>query len=233
MSISRKKIHEHEKEQFKKLFQWENAENFSDRMKILEVFLHTERHVTLDELAGLLRDAGYRLDPDFVKDTLKLMCDFSFAQRSRFNNGEIRYEHRHLGMHHDHMICVKCGKIKEFANDELESLQVRIADDNGFHMLQHKMEIYGICRECLESRVQFIPLSSAKPGEKLVIRGLKGGPQLRMRLMAMGLRTGDRIEVITNTGTGQMVIAADYNRYVIGREMAQKVLVQSASAGNH
>ena len=92
-----KRVHSREKEQFKKLFQQENIENFEDRFKILEIFLQTERHVTVSELVQLLNDNGYSFAPDFVRNTLKLMCRFGFARKNRFDNGEMRYEHRHLG----------------------------------------------------------------------------------------------------------------------------------------
>jgi Fur family ferric uptake transcriptional regulator len=88
------------------------------------------------------------------------------------------------------------------------------------------MDIYGICADCLKACNREVPLISAKQGEKLVITDLIGGTTLRMRLLTMGLRLGDKLEVITNQNQGQLVIAADAKRYVIGRGMAEKILVQ-------
>jgi Fur family ferric uptake transcriptional regulator len=223
-----KPIHYQEKEQFKKLFRQEQIDCFEDRFKILEIFLKTEKHVTIDEMVELLAQNGVHLDSEFVRETMKLMCRFGFAQKSQFDNGELRYEHRHLGQHHDHMICTKCRKIIEFEENRLEELQIKITAAYGFHMLQHKMEIYGICSECLEGRIQLMPLIMAKAGEKLVLKEFSGGVGARMRLLSMGLRPGDEVEVITNNNQGQMVIAADYNRYVLGRGLAQKILVEPA-----
>ncbi|MEE9118325.1 MAG: transcriptional repressor, partial [Calditrichia bacterium] len=101
-----KQIHRQEKEQFKKLFKQEHIDNFEDSFNVLEIFLQTEHHVTAEELFDLLTENGYQYELDFVRDTLKLMCRFGFAQKNRFDNGEVRYEHRHLGQHHDHMICI-------------------------------------------------------------------------------------------------------------------------------
>lgn len=221
-----KQLHIQEKEQFKKLFKQEQIDCFEDRFKVLEVFLQTEKHVTIDEMVGLLEKNGWSLDSEFVRETMKLMCRFGFAQKSRFDNGDLRYEHRHLGQHHDHMICTKCRKIIEFEDDRLEELQINIAAAGGFHMLQHKMEIYGICEECLKDRIQLMVLIMAKPGERLVLRDFNGGPNARMRLLSMGLRLGDEIEVISNNSQGQMAIAADYKRYVLGRGFAEKILVE-------
>ena len=221
-----KQIHLQEKRQFKKLFKQEHIDNFEDRFKILEAFLQTEKHVTVEDVVRLLEDNGWKLERDFVHETLQLMSRFGFAHQSRFDSGVILYEHRHLGQHHDHMICTKCRKILEFEEDRIEQLQIKIAAAQGFHVLQHKLEIYGICNRCLEDRIQLMPLSLAKPGEHLVIRETRGGAGSKMRLLTMGLRKGDRIEVITNNGYGQLAIAADLKRYVLGRGLAEKIMVE-------
>jgi Fur family ferric uptake transcriptional regulator len=114
----------------------------------------------------------------------------------------------------------------EFKEEKLENLQVQIATAYGFHMLQHKMEIYGICSECLKERIHLMPLGMAKQGERMIIKDFTGGSSARMRLLTMGLRPGDEIEVVTNHNRGQMVIALDYKRYVIGQGLAQKILVE-------
>jgi Fur family ferric uptake transcriptional regulator len=221
-----KEIHSHERHQFETLFKQEKIDRFDDRFKILEAFLQIEQHITVDSLAAILKEKNIPLSPDFIEDTLELMHRFGFAQKNRFDDGVARYEHRHLGQHHDHMICTKCGEIIEFKNDQLEQLQTQVVADYGFHMLQHRMEIYGICAECQQSRQHQMPLHAAKPGEKVVIRELTGGSNIRLRLLSMGLRVNDTVEVITNNGQGQLVVAVDFQRFVLGRGMSQKIIVQ-------
>ncbi len=221
-----KAIHRQEWEQLKKLFQQEHIDQFENRYTILEAFLRTESHITTAELIQILNDNGHSFSPDFVRDTLKLMCRFGFAQKNRFDNGQVRYEHRHLGQHHDHMVCTKCRKIIEFEDEKLERLQAQIASTHGFLMLQHKMKIYGICFNCMNSRIEMMPLVAAKQGERLVIDDFTGGTTSRLRLMTLGLRIGDEIEVVTNLGQGQLVIAASDKRYVLGRGLAEKVMVK-------
>jgi Fur family transcriptional regulator, ferric uptake regulator len=220
-------VHRQEKEQLQKLFTQEHIDRFEDRFKVYETFLKTERHVTIDELAQLLDANGDHFDFDFVQDTLELMSHFGFARVNQFESGPIRYEHRHLGQHHDHMICTKCRQILEFENEALEEMQIKIAGKLGFHMLQHKMEIYGICADCQKQRAGIMPLLSAKQGERLVVSEFTGGRQSHMRLTSMGLRLGDRIEVVTNMPEGRVVVAADNKRYVLGRGLANKIIVQS------
>lgn len=222
-------IHNQEKEQFVKLFKQDRIDRFNDRLTVLEVFLRTEHHVTAQELTVLVDENGENLDVAFVRDTLALMCHYGFARRYRFDNGEPRYEHLHLGQHHDHMICTKCNQIFEFQNQAVEQLQLQIAAQSGFHLLQHKMELYGICRQCLDRRDIQISLDHARKGERLVIKAFTGGAASRLRLMSMGLRIGDQIEILTNVHKGQMVVAADFKRLVIGRGLAEKIQVSLAS----
>ncbi|MGD9007659.1 MAG: transcriptional repressor [Desulfobacteraceae bacterium] len=224
-------IHKQEKEQFVKLFKQDRIDRFNDRLAVLDVFLRTEHHVTAKDLTELVNRNGHRLSAEFVTDTIDLMCRYGFAQKNRFNNGESRYEHRHLGQHHDHMICTKCRKIIEFEDSHLEQLQLKIAAAKGFHLLQHKMELYGLCRQCLDKRELLYTLDAAKGGERLLIKGFVGGAKSRLRLLAMGLRIDDEVEVITNMMPGQLVIGLDYKRLVIGHGLAQKIQVAPVIKG--
>jgi Fur family ferric uptake transcriptional regulator len=91
------------------------------------------------------------------------------------------------------------------------------------------MELYGICENCLKQRRREMPLVAAKTGESLRIAGFSGGAKARMRLLTMGLRIGDRIDVINNQNEGQIVIALDFKRLVLGRGLASKILVEAVT----
>ena len=65
---------------------------------------------------------------------------------------QARFENIKEGGYHDHLLCDRCGRIVEFAHPQLEELQELIAHKLGFVVTHHKMEIYGICRECREGR---------------------------------------------------------------------------------
>jgi Fur family ferric uptake transcriptional regulator len=222
-------LHKQEKEQFCKLFKQDRVADFENRFAVMEAFTQIEGHVSSAQMIQRLEELGHRLDPEFVRDTLKLMCQYGFANKLQFDNGEILYEHLHLGQHHDHMVCTKCGKIMEFEDPQLEMLQIQAAERHGFHLLQHKMEMYGLCAQCMAKRKEVLLLSEAPKGERLVIARIDGGPTARAWLMAMGLRIGDEVDVLTNSGKGQMVIGVDGKRIVLGRGMAGKLLVQVKS----
>ena len=95
-------------------------------------------------------------------------------------------------------------------------------------MLQHKMEIYGICSACLSQRSPFMPLAMAKPGERVVIKEISGGREASVRLASLGFRPGDLLEVINNTGQGRLIVGHNCARLALGRGIAQKVMVSLA-----
>jgi Fur family ferric uptake transcriptional regulator len=214
-----------EKANFKSIIESDGNDRIQDRLNIIDVFLDIEEHITLEEMYKLLKARGYDYEPDFVRQCMNRMVDLGFAQKKQFEGQPIRYEHRHLGRHHDHMICTKCGKIVEFANEDMEILQQKIASQKGFHMLQHRMEIYGLCKDCIVKRKTLMPLTMARSGERLVIKELAGGRNARKIMSDMGFREGDQIEIISNEGHGRIILGHNCTRLALGRGVAQKILV--------
>ncbi|MFH1628409.1 MAG: transcriptional repressor, partial [Pseudomonadota bacterium] len=121
------KDNQFEKASFRSLIEHDAVGRIEDRLNIIDVFLDTEGHVTLEDLMQFLRDRGYDYEPEFVRQCMNRWVEHGFAQKETFEGQPPRYEHRHLGNHHDHLICAKCGKIEEFRNDDMERLQVKIA----------------------------------------------------------------------------------------------------------
>ncbi|MBN1832132.1 MAG: transcriptional repressor [Deltaproteobacteria bacterium] len=214
-----------EKKNFRSLIESDEIGNVEERLNVIDAFLNTEEHVTLEEMMQLLKDRGFDYETEFVRQCMNRWVSHGFAQKKLFEGQPPRYEHRHLGRHHDHLICTKCGRITEFWNEEMEMLQLRIATSHGFHMLQHKMEIYGLCSQCVSERAPLMPLAMAKSGERLIIADIMGGVQARDRLASMGLRKGDQLEVINNDGFGRLIVGHDTIRIALGRGMAQKIMV--------
>ncbi len=219
-------VHQQEKKQFLSLFEKEGIDQVERRMAVLAVFLQTDDHMSFRDLMNALKQGGQDIPSDFVKQTLNMMCRYGFASKKEFKGRPTLYEHRHLGLHHDHLICTKCNRIVEFENQQVESMQVEIAARHGFHVLQHRMEIYGLCGDCLKERVSLMPLSHAQEGERSLIQEFLGGSGAQLRLATLGLRRGDEVEVITNNGEGQLVVAVNSTRLAMGRGIAQKIMVK-------
>lgn len=224
--------HEQEKKQFRQLFARQGLDRFEDRFNVLEAFLKLEHHVSAHEIALQLKADHVDLDEDFVASCMEHLCRLGFATRVAFEQGEtVLYEHRHLGVHHDHMVCIKCGDILEFRDEAMEEIQEKVAEAYGFYMLQHKMEIYGLCAKCMAKRDSQVPLHLAKPGELLQVKSVDAGKKMQLRISSMGLRIGDTIEMVSSGAGGQVVIAVGENRLVIGKGMTDKIWVQALPAG--
>ena len=130
------------------------------RELIVEMFLRSHEHVSIDELLARVRKRNPRVGYATVYRTLKLLLDSGVASARQFEDGQTRYEV--AGAHHDHLICVKCGLILEFENDEIERLQEAMAAElGGFRVLRHKHELY-----CLCPKEQGVPGGSC-PNERL------------------------------------------------------------------
>ncbi len=217
--------HEEIYHQFKVIFEEEDLDRIDERLHILKVFLDLEDHPTAAELTSVLRDRGLHFSEGFVSENLKLFSRFGFASEKNFTDQPPRYEHLHLGSHHDHLVCVRCGKIIEFYNPEIEDLQMKVAREKGFHPLQHRMEIYGFCSDCFQERVPLMPLTMVSPGEKVRIEALNNGRGMTRRLTDMGLNVGAEIHVINKGRPGPFLIAVRGARLGIGHGVAHKIMV--------
>ena len=123
------------------------------RRLIVETFFKSPNHVSIEELLAQVRSQDPKVGYATVYRTLKLLKETGLAAERHFDDGQARYEAgEEQSQHHDHVICERCGKIVEFASQEIERLQEKIARFLGFAVSRHRMELYGICAECREGR---------------------------------------------------------------------------------
>ena len=134
---------------FKSLLK-DNALKFTiQRELILQTLYKSDEHLTPESLHHLLQNnfPDLKIGIATVYRTLALLEDSDMVTSLSFGAQGKKYE---LGAkeHHDHMICIKCGNITEFVDEEIEKRQHYIADKLGFKMTDHSMQIYGICKKC-------------------------------------------------------------------------------------
>jgi Fur family ferric uptake transcriptional regulator len=118
------------------------------RRLILEIFLGTDRHFTVEELYHLSKKKDPTLGQATVFRTLRLLCAAGIAGEVNFGDKKVRYEHRYGHQHHDHLVCVSCGRFIEAVDSRIEKLQEGLCKKFGFLPQRHKMEIFGICSRC-------------------------------------------------------------------------------------
>lgn len=221
-----RKDHEDIYEEFKGIFAQEGLDRIEERLAILRAFLDTEGHVTASDLTKKLKDQGVFVSEGFVSENLKFFTRYGYARERDFSQDIPRYEHRHLGSHHDHIVCERCGAILEFCNPKIEALQAQQARRMGFRDVRHRMEIYGLCSRCQRERGEIIPLTMASRGERVCIVGFDGGKGAQRRLSAIGLRRGAEVEVINGSGPGPIILACGMGRIALGFGMAKRILVR-------
>jgi len=118
------------------------------RMKILS-FLETSkvRHMSAEEVYKALLEAGEDIGLATVYRVLTQFEAAGLVSRHHFEGGNSVFEIE-SGKHHDHILCVKCGRVDEFVDETIESRQRKIADEKGYAMTDHALYIYGICSSC-------------------------------------------------------------------------------------
>ncbi len=118
------------------------------RMKILEVLEETNiRHMSAEDVYRHLIESGDDIGLATVYRVLTQFESAGLVTRHNFESGHSVFE-IDSGQHHDHIVCVRCGKVEEFVNEIIEKIQHEIAEKAGFEMTDHNLCIYGVCRKC-------------------------------------------------------------------------------------
>lgn len=146
---------QHERfEAFKRALKERSLKSTAQRDDIARVFFASNRHSSVEELYQAVRKVNPRVGYATVYRTVRLLRECGLAAERHFYDGEARFENVEAEHHHDHLICERCGRIVEFANDSIEELQEKIAEQLGFVISRHKMELYGICSSCRTGRAR-------------------------------------------------------------------------------
>ncbi len=118
------------------------------RMKILELLEAGQlRHQTAEDIYKALLDQGEEIGLATVYRVLTQFEGAGLVNRHHFEGGQAVFE-LNQGEHHDHLVCVSCGKVVEFMDEVIERHQKEIAKDNGFEITEHSLIIYGRCKNC-------------------------------------------------------------------------------------
>ncbi len=118
------------------------------RLKILELFeKSTERHLSAEEVYKELLNSGDDIGLATVYRVLTQFEDAGLLVRHHFESGKAVFE-LNEGEHHDHIVCVKCGLVEEFYDEEIERRQQEAAESRGFTIQEHSLMIYGVCAKC-------------------------------------------------------------------------------------
>ena len=133
------------------------------RLKILEIFqTGKQRHMTAEDVFRVLLEERSDIGLATVYRVLSQFEHAGLLNRSNFESGKAVYEINE-GQHHDHLVCLDCGKVEEFYDADIESRQHAVAKSKGFTIADHSLSIYAHCtKEACPNRMA-IPLRHHHP----------------------------------------------------------------------
>lgn len=205
--------------------------NTMEPLFMLEAFLSAGTHLTAPEFSRFLKNRGRDISTEKAAGALELFTSLGLAEKIPAEDGQIIYEHTHPGLHHDHIICSGCGRATEFHRPDVDGLIEKIAGDEDFSHLHHKLTIYGLCPECRHRRHVGLPLADTAVGENVVVVSFNGSEAVKRRLGDMGLRRGARLRILGEQ-SGSMIVLFDGCRLAMGPEMAEGVMVRAVGRGH-
>lgn len=121
------------------------------RRQLVEYILDKNDHWSIQDLAESAMKDLPGVGIATIYRTVNLLVETGSLTRTIVDRGVARFEVTPQE-HHDHLSCVLCGKIVEFENAQIEKLQEKIAEDFGFKLTDHRMELFGECKDCRKSR---------------------------------------------------------------------------------
>ena len=117
------------------------------RVKILELLETSgERHVSAEDVYRMLLESGQEIGLATIYRVLTQFESAGLVERHNFEGGSSVFE-LNRGQHHDHIICVVCGRVEEFVDETIEQRQQEIAEQHGFEIGDHSLIIYGSCMD--------------------------------------------------------------------------------------
>jgi Fur family ferric uptake transcriptional regulator len=118
------------------------------RLKVLRILESSlQRHLSAEDVYRALLETGEESNLATVYRVLTQFEAAGLVSRQHFEGGHSTFE-LNSGRHHDHILCVACGRVDEFVDATIERHQAKIARQAGYEMTNHSLYIYGICAEC-------------------------------------------------------------------------------------
>jgi len=118
------------------------------RIKVLQILESTpDHHLSAEDVYRTLLESGEDIGLATVYRVLTQFEEAGLVVRHHFEGGHSVFE-LDYGLHHDHLVCVKCNKVEEFIDETIEARQRYVAEKAGYVMTDHSLNIYGFCKNC-------------------------------------------------------------------------------------
>ena len=137
-----------EKQKFREFLLSNELKLTKGRDEILNEILSTKGHFEPEELFVKLKSKGSKVSRASVYRTIPLLVESGFIEKVEKIDRHAHYEKVSGNSHHDHMICIKCGRVIEFFSPTLEMMQDEVCQKEKFRGVRHTLEIFGYCEKC-------------------------------------------------------------------------------------
>lgn len=137
-----------ERKRFREFLSAKGHKSTKERDEILDLILTLEGHFDPDDLFVKLRTKGSKVSKASIYRTIPLLIESGLIEEVERVDKHAHYERVVRDRHHDHMICIQCGRVIEFFSPALEELQDDLCAKQSFRKVRHNMEILGYCEEC-------------------------------------------------------------------------------------
>ena len=112
------------------------------RLKIMDIFEHSkQKHLSAEDIYKLMIGSNNEIGLATIYRVLTQFEQVGLLIRHHFEGGKAVYELNEKS-HHDHIVCLQCGHVTEFVNEEIEKLQTKVAEEHGFKIIEHSLIIY-------------------------------------------------------------------------------------------
>ena len=135
-------------DQLKRVLKKEGLRYNQQRQSVWDELCATNDHRDAEEIYLAIRQSGLNVSRATVYRTIDVLVKNKMARKLELGDGRARYEHKVNATHHDHLICIQCGKIEEFMDEVIESRQDEIVKKFGYKLVRHIHQLFIICSEC-------------------------------------------------------------------------------------
>lgn len=133
---------------FERYLKTKNLNFTRERKLVLDEVFSIDGHLEADEIFLRLKKDKKDVSRATVYRTLGLLVDSGLVRKVYLGDDHIHYEHTFGHTHHDHLVCIKCGRVIEFSDKKIEKLQAKICQKNRFQEISHTVQIFGYCKDC-------------------------------------------------------------------------------------
>ena len=118
------------------------------RNAVAAALFEAEGHLSADALQRRLKELGHRIGTATIYRTLDILVEAGLVRAHDFGEGVRRFEASPDQGDHGHFVCARCGAVTEFTHERVDRMLGFLADEHGFLLHRHRVELHGLCRDC-------------------------------------------------------------------------------------